>query len=330
MKRERSGAKSRMPRLTVVLACSVPIAACSVTDYEKPISQFATAAEESETALVGLNHELTDAYGEVLARRVVAGELQPRLTGCQATSSERCRIQLVERNGTVNPALTLPPDPALQKTIVLMSSIRAYAQNLADIVAADTAARVTANVNQTIGSIESLARTIQRVRAEPGRPQVDPSEYTTPAGQAINWIVGNYVASVKLDGLRRATRDAQPVIAEAAAVLQEISDHAAIASRVAFANNVSIRNDAFAEARTKANLDKLIASAVAYDQFLLTSQSDVFVNMREAHNKLVAHIHESEPSLTAVGASIEEFATQATALARIIRSLVALRTEEER
>jgi len=58
----------RQIRLSLVLAGAVATAACSVASYEAPVTHFAAAVDDAETALTALNTEVTDAYAAGIRR----------------------------------------------------------------------------------------------------------------------------------------------------------------------------------------------------------------------------------------------------------------------
>ena len=84
-----------------------------------------------------------------------------------------------------------------------------YAQNLAAIVADDSAAQAQASVTATLGSVQTLANTVAALDKK-GTTSVP--AFATPVGSAVNWVLGEYVNQVKLNALRTATREANPVI----------------------------------------------------------------------------------------------------------------------
>jgi hypothetical protein len=316
-----------------LLLSILPISSCYVAEYEKPISDFSTATADAEESLIGLNKQVTTAYTELQSKRVVAGQVQPRfftgdrsgLQDCLVISS-RCRLELLDSGA--NSLGAFPQNAALRNMIILMTSIRMYAQNLTNIVNADTSAKVSANVNSTLGSVASLAGSVEKVGGQV--PGIDLEEYKTPVGEAINWLVGNYIAAVQLDGLRRATAAADPVIAEAARVIEPIIGAGADVPKAALAEAVSMRNDAFAEERTAANLKLLITDAAAYDQFLLAKPGGVFARMKDAHHALANNLQGEDPSLGQVAKKIKYFLIEAETLRRIIESLLSAGKEKEK
>lgn len=298
----------------------VYLAACSTTDYKAPVGEFVEATRNAEKALVALDKQVSDANAAVLRERVVSGQLLVQIdpSDCQV-ASERCRLALLGRDGT---RAVLPPKPALRKTIILMRAIREYADGLAAIVEADTADKVASQVNATLGSVEALAGTTVKL----GAPEAEVrrvSEYKTPVGKAVTWLIGQYVAKVQVDGLRRATRDAKPVVRDAVALFQDIAQVAADVPKVELANTVSMRAAAFEDSRSDKTLTKLIDSAAKYDQFLLAKPDGVFARLGEAHGALADRLQNDELSLAEVMAKINAFASEANTLAQILEELEA-------
>ncbi len=222
-----------------------------------------------------------------------------------------------------------------------MGSITTYANNLVALVSADTAAKVTTNVNATLASVDSLASTVETVSAaqakqtnqpKPEKQPVDLSAFKTPVGDAASWIVGQYVASVKLDGLKRATTEAQPVIAKATNLLQFAAKQAAIDPLATMADDVNQRLEAFNSSRTQRtqqNLEQLIQSANKLNQLLEAKPSDVFAKMNDAHEALTNQLQGKNVTLPEAIAKIETFAAEAETLSKIAKSFVAAASKKE-
>lgn len=306
-------------RLVCVAVLLISVTACSVTDFKKPIGDFAQATRDSESALKGLDQEVTNAYADLIRRRVLAKELLVQITAgdCQ-TSSERCRIVVKDRDGNEQ---ALSPEPALKNMITLMGAVRAYADGLSAIVNADTAAKVETQVNATIGNLTNLAGTVKKLGGQDKTTSINLAEYATPVGQIVNWTVGQYVAKVQFDGLKRATADAEDVVSAAANIFELTAGEAALTPRARLAEVVSVRVDALRDKLTAANLDKLIASASHYDQQLLAKPPAVFARLDDAHAALVQKLHNDDVSLADVVAKIEVFAEEAKILAKAIKDL---------
>ncbi len=299
----------------------VLLAACSVAEYRKPVSDFADATKNAEAALIGLDQQVTNAYAALHRRRALAGERLVQIKpGDCLVESTRCRLVVVDADREAQP---LSPDPALSNMIRLMHEIRAYADGLSAIANADSAAKVVTHVNATIGSVENLAETVAKLGGEDIVSSVDLSEYATPAGQVVSWIFGQYVARAQLDGLERATKNARKVVTAAADLFGSAGDIASGVPRAALAEAVSKRIDAFRDKRSQENLDKLLEIAGKYDRFLVARPPIVFVQLGAAHEALVKKLQGNEITLANVMAKIKAFATEAETLAEIARDLAA-------
>lgn len=308
-------------RLLSVGCLLASVTACSVADYKKPIGDFAKATENAETSLKGLDVEVTSAYAALIRRRVFAKELFVKIEQDDClVESERCRVVVVDRASNEQ---LLSPAPALRKMIILMGSVRAYANGLSAIVNADAAAKLETQVNATVGSLKNLAGTVTKLGGKDTAASINLTEYATPVGQAVNWVVGQYIAKLQLDGLKRATADAKDVVAATADILELTAGEASRTPRAEFSEAVSVRVDALRDNLNETNLDKLIESADNYDQLLLGKPPAVFVRLNEAHAALADKLQNGDASLADVIAKIEAFAAEAETLAKIVKNLQA-------
>lgn len=304
------------------------LAACSTADYAEPVNTFAAASGEAEKALVSLNDSVTKGYADYVRDLVMRGDGQVEFTEHEPNedelvgaidcgiSSERCQLMVVLRDETTE---QLTPDDALADMVAIMAGIRAYADNLTTIVAADNAAAASTDISATFGSIQNLANIVAtRGGSEAAAALPD---FAEPAAAAANWLVGQYVESVKLAGLREATAAAQPVIVEAADVFKQASDVAQVVPRKILSAEVQDRYDIYLESKTEANLDRLIAAAEAYDTFLVANPPEVFLRLRDAHGALTESLNNGDLTLAAAMGKIEVFANEAIALAEIMKDL---------
>ncbi len=301
------------PMLAALLFAS--ITACSVTDYKKPVSDFAEATRNAEDALVTLDAEVTEAYTAKLRAQALTQQtvVQKQTANCLQTS-ERCRLAIV---GTDSESEVFPPDSLLGNMVVLMGSIRTYADGLTEIVNADTAEQVATHVNATLGSVENLASTVEKLGGTGAASGV--AEYKTSIGRAVNWVVGQYVAKVQVDGLRRATEHAQLVIARAGEIFEGTAALAVEIPKGDLVNKVDEAEETFNENRTESNLDNLVASATDYDRYLLAKPPAVFAGLKEAHDALANKLRDDELSLADVMAKIETFTAEAKTMLAIVR-----------
>lgn len=308
--------------LTVALLCTAMTACSSVANFRKPIEDFAQATRDATDALSGLDKQVTDGYSNLIRKRVVTGQLLASTeAGDCLTTSQRCRIVVKDKDGKQE---RLPPEPAMQKMAVLMGSVRTYADGLAGIVNADTAAQVTTQVSATVGSLKNLAGTVAKLGGSDSTSAVKLADYATPVGDLFSRLAGQYVAKVQLDGLRRATIDARPVIAGAARVFATAANAASDVPRALMAEEVSKGFDALPKNRDEKHVDEVVASAARYDRLLLANSPAIFEQLQQAHDSLVAKIQDENVTLAEVMARIDAFAAEAKGLADIVKEFQAV------
>ena len=293
--------------LALATACS------TVTSYTQPVTDFATATSSAEAAVVALDKAVTDDYEAYLIGEINAGKLLAEAEDCELTST---RCHLVAKNTDGEPEL-LPPDPLLGNVVTLMQGISAYASGLNSLVTADTAAAVAESVNSTLGSIENLATT---VNSQAGSNVAD---YTTPAGKALNWILGQYIAKLQIDGLRQATSSAAPVIARAVKLFEAASENAQDLAKVRPLGQFDAAWETYESSESETDLKKAIAKAAAYDKVLQNPVSSVFSALETAHAALTDSLNNDGGSVVDVIVKIEAFTAQALTVATIYRELAA-------
>lgn len=106
MQKLRLGVGRQRSVIALLAMTALAMYGCTVTEYEKPVSDFSSATSDAEAALIGLNNQITEAYTEQQSNRVVSKELQPRYYRSDESSvedclvqSSRCRLELIDRDG---------------------------------------------------------------------------------------------------------------------------------------------------------------------------------------------------------------------------------------
>lgn len=301
-----------LSKLALISALALVTTACStVTSYQKPVSDFAAATTDAATALAEIDKKTTKVYDEALRNEINNGTRLLRQEGCQLTS-ERC--QLIATNMDRESAV-FPPESVLNNIVTLMLGVTAYSQGLNEIVTADTAAKVAASVNATLGSVESFSKTVGGGAA----PTV--SAYKEPGGKAINWIFSQRIARLQINGLQQATTAAQPVISQVATTLEATASLAEDMDLAPVLKQFDAAWEKYEEDPTESNLNTAIAKAAASDMVLRTRPSSVFAALNTAHESLTQSLNGEGVSVIEVMAKIELFAEEAANVAAIIREL---------
>ena len=238
-------------RIIAITFLSALITACSVADYKKPVSDFSAAAEKVEATLVDLNTLATNRYQKNIHDLVSTGEYKVKIMkeddikDCQLHDSKRCRLLFLE-NGQEK---SITPEPAIREVVALSRSLRTYANNLSAIVEADTAIQVEARVNETLFSLGRLEDTVKQIdgKSEPSEGKF--KEYATPVSLLINWVVGHYVAKVKINALKYATNNAKEIVTEVTGRFQVLVKQAEYLPKKPLAEEVSKHKDKFEESK---------------------------------------------------------------------------------
>jgi hypothetical protein len=316
---------SRLYGAVAALAFGFGVSACSVAEYEPPIKTFSEAASSANTALSGYSDLAVREVGKIRREQALATPPGVRFMqegeakDCQGDSS-RCRVVILANRDDPNPKL-IEPEPPIQDILTLMNEIRRYGDGLQAIVAADTAAKVASSVDSVNGNLVNLAKLVGQDKSF--------GSFATPAGEAIKWAFGAYINSVKLNALRTATQNADPLIADSVKVFTKAMEQADSITREGLAENVSRRLDTFRESHSDANLSNLLQAARAYDTVLTADPATVFVELTKAHSDLTKALNDEEVSWDKAFASLEAVKTHAQRLEGIVMSLLAAANAEE-
>ncbi|QEX24808.1 hypothetical protein FRZ61_47500 [Hypericibacter adhaerens] len=310
-------------RLGSAAILALSLGGCSASDYSAPIATFADATTAAESALSDLNKTVTGEYTEFLSQQA---RTNPRLVVKAADNecelgSERCRVAIIDPANPDKPGI-FPPDPLLGNMVVVMHDIDVYAQNLAALVADDSAAKAEADVNSALGSVEHLANTVAKAD---GKPAGTVPNFATPVGAGVNWLVGEYANQVKLAGLRTATRKADPVIQRAADLFKNAAIFGSDPQRAALVKSFRERIDAYQDDQSsETKLNAAVNAAKTYDDLLQSKPGETFQAMGEAHAALTKALNDASLSWPQVFAKIKSFAAKAQELAKIAKGLAAL------
>ena len=318
------------PFVLLGICGALGLSACAVPDLEAPLSEFSTATKTAQESLLAIDAQVATNYRDVLVDEVIANKYSVKFVGkndCQ-TYSPRCRIKFISKD---DEEVSLDVKPPLSNLAKLMRTVRAYASSLEAIARADTAAKVEAEVNAVIGSIRNISKATSEAENQTSLDKgdsnktedrdIDISEYATPLGLLVNWLVGEYVAHAKLDALRRATKDAKGVIKEAAEEFGKAAKLAVAEPNKKLVIEISSLKDKYNDDKSKANLSKLTDAARKYNLILVVDAPNVFESMVQAHNALVDKIQDGSGSWGSVMAQLQNFGEKASELEEILQSL---------
>ena len=321
-----------MRRLSYVLLVA-GTSACSTAEYAAPIKVFSDSTDAAAKSVRELNASLAkatlDYIVEVAARDPANNHLEVPETDCGAflptgVSSEavRCRASIKLKSG-LGQEVTVErehyTDP-LGNMVAIMDAIKDYANNLAAVQEDNTAAEV----NDSIDSIQ--ASLIELMKAA-GKNE-PPSDLPKAAGEAVKWVFGQYIDTVKYRALRDATAAAEEPLALAAGAFRKIDETVKVELSAPSGAEAFDKRDNM-NPRDETSIREALAAQNAYDDVLTAPLSSMFDNLVAAHHDLAEALAGTKPlSVRTALAKLKEVEKQAQALGKIANDLNAALKEE--
>jgi hypothetical protein len=146
-----------------------------------------------------------------------------------------------------------------------------------------------------------------------------------PIGRLVTWVYGQYQEHIKLDALRHATREMQPVMQQAAGIFgttaEAAVEHAQVSTRAAFnASLDSFRNPNIKGDKTAA-LDQLMARRSSLHAAMTIQPDKAFIAMKEAHSSLTDALRQDDIAVADAHKKLQSFAAEAEKLFAIAEDL---------
>jgi hypothetical protein len=357
----------------LVGALGLVLSACSTAPYKPPVDAFADATNKAVSISSTLTTEMGQDHTASLDQKRVqknwaigtkAGDCEiPSQEHDETSSPPRCRMVVgpVARQGAL-----LIDDPLPTLTGLTAGLVR-YAAALQGIVNADTTAKVDASVAAAAASIKSMATTlttshdvelqkanaalaaaatdkqreeatakIASLNASVSQTNIDTvGDYASAGGNAVAWLLGQYIAYEQVAALRSATKEARAKIDEVGVELDAIAEETFLLNErekaknrvdVAFIAWGNSNKPRISQATKDAALVEFKAAVVAYDQLLVASHSGMFRAMADAHDSLADKLA-GKQSLTEVAAAIQAFSQQVDGFQKVVAELQAAREQ---
>ena len=315
-----------------IIAC-VALAACASEPYREPIAAFAQAVNKSGDALATLDSQLTGAHAAVQRSRALSGRYFLKLDKCDHNTENygKCVLLLqktTDDGSSIGEPSKMQPDAKLSQVRALFGDIASYASSLSAVSNANTDHEIENAVTKALASVEKLAKD-ESVREKLDKQDASVRDFATPIATIINWVVGRYVETVKINAMREATRAADPIVRAATLVLIDIEGQGKRVLYTKLVDNLSARMDAWREEPNEANLDKLLAAVEAVQRFSIETRSSLFVALGRAHKGLADRFADSaKAGWVTTMAEVEQFNNEAQALLGVIDSLTVLTQSE--
>lgn len=282
-----------------ILCFTVSSLGCTNINYLHPINSMASAATQSHETVLTISEVGSKSFRDMY---VTAPNRLLELEGCGAIS-DTCEIYSLARDGTRQ---KLESEAAFQNALAISSGIVDYSIGLQSIVSADTAGEVQIAVTATLGNLERISST-----ALAGKTLSD----FTPATNALNWVIGQYVNKLKADGLARSISAADPAIQDAVAVLNNFAEVASTSSSIKMANVISAKQSAYNDGRgnpgNENNAISLFDAVNSYSKFLEANTDGSFSKLGTAHSALLKSIEGDDRSFVEYVNALNGFLIQA-------------------
>jgi hypothetical protein len=295
----------------------LPLAGCSTPPgVDSAMDKFATASNAANSALTSYDSALAARLTEL--RRAEALEnsnrVRPADDSCD-TSAQNCVIILSHP--------TEEPQPISVTTLIpvhleAMHQIALYADSLKAITKADAVPEVKAAFDQASAAAVSLAQLAPN-------PAVAPAvkAFTVAASKAGVWIFGQYQDSIKLNALRDAINQMEPVMKDATEKFANVTLFASLPDKTRLVRVLDERTQAFEDQPSDATLGQMLDAAQKLDAALGAQPGAVFEKMGKAHTQLFEAINGSEISFASALVQIEGVLNEAQKLAAIAKEFEA-------
>lgn len=286
----------------------VAVAACSTDRLADPIDKFAAATTQADQALgkydAALVARLTERARTIALANRSSVDFEGKCATTQETKIPGCHLVVTDKGRTRQ----LAPDAALPQHLALSRKLSDYAKNLAAITRAGDKTGIQASVNATKNSLVNIATT------------VDPTANTaiaSPAADAANWLIGQYIDYLKFDALKNATSTAEPLVQKSRVFLGQIAATARNDQIGVISNRTITAMQKFNQSGSPGDLDVLQRSTVEYDAVLRSPESGGFDAFAAAHHSLYRALNEGPQDFTEFFARVEDLERQASELVKI-------------
>ena len=316
--------QSPRPASTCVIVV-LGLTACASEPYKEPVATFAQAVTKSTEALAALESQLANAHSEVNMARALSPKNRVAPKDCDHDTArvKDCVLLLQETDEDgkdVGSPSNLQPDAPLAEIRILLDGIKSYADNLAAVLNADTTEKVRNSVNKALGSLERLTHN-SKVRKEINQRRTPVKDFATPLANAVNWVVGKYVESIKIDAIRHATFEADPIVQATTRAMMAAEQQGERIMHAVLVNSLRNANDAWVKTPSESNLSKLMSEVRALQHFRSQARPSLFKAMADAHRSLKNRLANSQDlTWTTTMAKVEQFNAEADSLLQIIDS----------
>ncbi|NKC12084.1 MAG: hypothetical protein GKR94_07735 [Gammaproteobacteria bacterium] len=308
----------KMKSYTIALSTTLALGGCASTvDYSDFVIKLDKAINDYATSIQAIDADITARQNTELKKNVAAGKLLLDTAGNEcAAGKEKCSL-IVQKADTGKLILVsaYPIQSSMPKGLKALELVKTYVGNLKSIVEADTAAKVTASANATLGSLEEISNQLAKENGNDTGKTNKITEYKEPIVGLIGWITDKYVDHVKTEALAKATRDAHKSIKDLtkfyaiAAQSQKLAEFAGFHS--AF---VKSQENYDANPITESSVGMYVSAAADYEVALKAQAANPLKAFESAHEELRKQLNgedNKKTTLVDVASAIERLEQEA-------------------
>lgn len=303
-----------------VVLGAIVLSGCAITDYKKPIDSLHESLASTVSTVEKLDRQMTNVQNDRWRAQIEKGKLLlSTVDGSCASGAQGCSLQIESTDPRFTPR-SFPATTLMPKARIALQALRTYAAGLKAISDADTASKVTASANETLGNLANIEKTIAMADGE----KSDTSrieEFREPAIAAIEWVVTRYVERVKVKALATATKRAQPVMKKLSTWYTTVGMAASSLALADESEEFIKQQKAFDVTSTPSAvaIDRYVGAVSDFDVALKASSANPLNSFLDAHTKLKKQLNnEGDVTLADAIAAIELLADDVKAFKAIV------------
>lgn len=301
----------------------------TTADYSDSVLRLEKAITDSAISIEAIDADITTRRNAKIKKEIIDGTLllDTKEEEC-AAGKEECSLEVAKKidNGQLETVSDYPVKSNMPKGIKALNQVKIYVGRLKSIVEAETAAKITASANATLGSLEDIANQIAKESGKTPSQSNKITEYKEPVMGLVEWITNKYIDRVKKDALSKATREAHPIIKDLTVFYATSAQSQKLAEFSGFHDAFVKRQEEFDDKNkllTSNIVDAYVLDASNYDVALKAQTANPLKTFEAAHEKLMYQLNdqnEKKTSLAEVSATIEQLEQEAKKIKELVDS----------
>ena len=304
--------KSTLKAVRLALV-SIMMSGCATVDYSELVLRLDQAINDSADTIESIDADLAAKKNAVQKDYIVNGDLLlSPATGQCAIGTGQCALVVVSHQGTNTP---YPLKSIMPKGLFALQAVKTYVGKLKSISEADTAAKIVASANSTLGSLEVISNQLGKVSGKSGKKNML-TDYKVPVTGFIEWLSTRYVKHIKTKALAEATKKAHPIIEELTGFYETAARSLVLIEFAESHGNFVKQQDLFDnQSITTSTVDAYVRAAANYDVALKVTAVKAFNAFNIAHEKLMKQLNgEDKVTLVEVASTMEYLEEEAKAI----------------